>query len=112
MGEIVRDPIDKMMCPNASNWPVAPEHMLHNRLIDVLHDATKEHEDENGELPPPLDKAYMGVAYGRVSTEMDLFFHTVSVRRGGGRVMVETWWWKCPTCGCILPAQQMERDRG
>lgn len=109
MGEIIREPIEKMMCPNASNFPIAEAHMLHNRIIDAFSAATKEHEDENGDLPAPLDKAYLGVAYGPVSTEMDLFVHSVFVRRHGAGVTVVTWWWKCPTCGFILPAQEVAR---
>lgn len=103
MGEIIRDPIDKMMCPQASNMPVAQEHMLRNRVIDAFSDAVKPHEDEQGELPPgPLTDAYLGIAYGRVSTDMDLFVHEVYVYNK--RVTVSTWWWKCPTCGFTLPA--------
>jgi hypothetical protein len=110
MGEIIREPIDKMMCPQASNMPVAEAHMLHNRLIDAFSDATKAHEDEDGELPPgPLSDAYLGIAYGRISTDMDLFVHEVYVRRHGSGVTVSTWWWKCPTCGFVLPATSLER---
>lgn len=109
MGEIIREPIDKMMCPQASNMPVAEAHMLHNRLVDAFSAATKEYEDGDGDLPEPLDKAYSAVAYGSIGTDMDLFVHEVYVRRHGAGVTVSTWWWKCPTCGFVLPATSVER---
>lgn len=102
MGEIIRDPIDKMMCPQASNMPVAEAHVLHNRLVDAFSAATKPYEDADGDLTGPLDKAYSAVAYGPISTEMDLFVHEVYVYNK--RVIVSTWWWKCPTCGFTMPA--------
>lgn len=105
MGEIIREPIDKMMCPQASNMPVAEAHMLHNRLVDAFSAATKVYEDEVGDLPEPLDKAYSAVAYGSIGTDMDLFRHTVYARGS----VVQTWWWKCPTCGFVLPATSVER---
>jgi hypothetical protein len=107
VGEIIREPIEKMMCPQASNMPVAEAHVLHNRLVDALSNATKEYENEDGDLPEPLDKAYMAVAYGSINTDMDLFVHSVAVRRHGRYVTVESWWWKCPTCGFILPASRV-----
>ena len=108
MGEIIREPIDQMMCPQASNMPVAQEHMLRNRIIDAFSAAVKPHEDENGELPPgPLTDAYLGIAYGPISTRMDLFVHEAYVENR--RAIVSTWWWKCPTCGFVLPATSVER---
>lgn len=34
MSEIIRDLADKLMCPNASGFPLAEAHMLRNRMLD------------------------------------------------------------------------------
>lgn len=107
MGEIIREPIEKMMCPQSSNFPIAEAHMLRNRVLDAFSAAAKPYEDADGEMPEPLDKAYYAAAAGPVSTDMDLFVHEVYVYNR--RVTVSTWWWKCPTCGFVLPATSVER---
>jgi hypothetical protein len=96
VAEVVRDVVDQMMCPNASTFPVAEAHRVANRILGGLQAA-------GGGLPGALGGAYCA-ARDRVSGLMELHVHTTATGQG----VVECWWWKCPTCGLIVPAARAE----
>jgi hypothetical protein len=106
VGEIIRNLVDRMLCPHSSNFPVHEAHQLRTRMLDGFYEAAE--KDEDGEMAEPLEKAYLA-AKDRVNDYMDLFVHTANIMRGRQFVTVETWWWKCPTCALVLPATSVER---
>lgn len=97
----------KPLCPNATNGPVHEAHMLRNRVLDRFYNAAE--KDADGELAPPVDKAYCAAAYGPLSDDMELFTHLASFAHEGALVTVESWWWKCLVCGFVLPANRIDR---
>lgn len=109
MGEIIRNLSDgsRMLCPQSAGFPIASEHVACNGLLDAFYQAAE--RDTDGELTPPLDVAYAAAAYGPVSARMNLYRHVVEVLEPGRETIVETWWWRCPVCGFVLPAQVMNR---
>lgn len=107
MGEIIRTLRDdsKPLCPRSTNLPVAEEHMLRNRVLDAFYNAAE--KDGDGEMAPPVDAAYHAAAYGPVNDRMDLFTTSASFLHQGAPVVVESWWFRCPVCGFVLPASRM-----
>jgi hypothetical protein len=99
---------DLPMCPNGMLRPIHEAHQLHTRMIDALYEATKPYENEDGELPEPLDKASTALSYGPTTADrMHLYFDRVGFMQGREHVMVEAWYFRCAICGLMLPAQRV-----
>lgn len=96
---------DKPLCPNSTNAPIHEAHQLHTRVVDAFYNAAE--KDDEGEMSAPLDKAYSAAAYGSVSDNMELFVAAASFPYRSEFVRVESWWWKCPVCGFVLPANRV-----
>lgn len=101
---------DLPMCPNGMMRPIHPAHALRTTMINAVYDVTKEHENDDGELPEPLDKVSQALSYGPTTADrMNLYFDRVSFLQGREFVMVEAWHFRCAICGLMLPAQRMPR---
>jgi hypothetical protein len=85
--------------------PLHPAHEQRTALLDAIYEATP--KDADGEMTGTAADAYSAVAYGspRTSDRMNLYRHvTVAAVDGNPRgVTVRAWWWRCPTCGLVLP---------
>jgi hypothetical protein len=75
-------------------------------MIDAAYEATKEYEDDGGELPEPLDKVHQALSDGPGADRMRLYFMRVSLYATGDVATVESWYFQCSICGLILPAQR------
>lgn len=105
MGEIIRNLMDRPLCPNGTNMPIHPAHTLRTRMLDAFYNAAEKNAD--GEMLEPVDKAYSAAAYnGPTDDRMWLFRETVSFTQGREYITVESWWFRCHICGLILPAQR------
>lgn len=105
MGEIIREPIDRPMCPNGFIEPIHPSHRMRIRMLDAFSKAAE--RDADGEMTEPVGKAYYAAAYeGPTEDRMWLYRETVGFMRGRGHIIVEAWYFRCTICGLMLPAQR------
>lgn len=104
---------DGLLCPNATTDPINPFHAQRNRMLDAVSDAMP--KDGNGDHPPEHDEVYTALAYTKTSDYMSLYHHVTGMvldgwsGESGPPVTVSTWWWKCHTCGLVLPATNVAR---
>jgi hypothetical protein len=72
-----------------------------------MYEATE--RDEDGEFTDPaVERAYTAIAYGEsVDDRMHLYVSEVSAQYGGAPVHVEAWFFRCPVCGLVLPANRV-----
>jgi hypothetical protein len=95
-------------CPNGMLQPIHPAHRLRVEMIDAAYEAAKEYEDDDGELPEPLQKVSTALSYGpNTDSRMRLYFNRVGFPEGGVYATVESWYFQCHICGLILPAQRI-----
>lgn len=92
---------DLPLCPR-SMWSI--EHLTKNRTLDAFSDVAG--KDEDGEFTSEAVAEAYGAAGERLSDRMFLYHEQVSAPWGQRRVTVESWYFQCPACGCILPAQR------
>ena len=85
---------EKLMCPNVLTLPTHPAHMLQVSILNAFHDAAE--KDEDGEMLPPVGKAYYAASEGEVNDRMDLYHHEVLADH---ITWVQTWYWRCHVCG-------------
>jgi hypothetical protein len=99
---------DLPMCPNGMMRPIHQAHQLRTTMINAAYEASKQYENNDGELPEPLDKMSQALGYGPTTADrMNLYFDRVSfLDRGGEFVTVEAWYFRCAICGLMLPAQR------
>lgn len=99
----------RLLCPLGVTLPLHPAHEQRTRLLDAFYNATP--RDDDGEMLGTADAAYSAAAYGDslTSDRMQLFQHTAAPLSTGAIQYVAAWWWRCPTCGFVLPAQQVMR---
>lgn len=99
---------DRPMCPGTFA-PVHPLHQLHVNLQDILREAIPENPETLESIDPSHDDLYAAVAYDRYDGYMNLYKNVVTVigrHAKGAFVIIESWYFRCGTCGLILPAQE------
>jgi hypothetical protein len=100
---------ERPLCPNIG-WPGNPAHELRTRVLNAFYNAAE--KDAEGEMTGTAEAAYSEAAYGSGTDErMHLYREGVAALYGGSYVTVEAWWFKCPICGFVLPANRIERGR-
>jgi hypothetical protein len=99
----------RLLCPLGVTLPLHPAHEQRTRLLDAVYEATP--KDDDGEMQGTAAAAYDAAAYrsSLTSERMHLYEHTASPQRMPGAAYVVAWFWRCPTCGFVLPAQQVTR---
>jgi hypothetical protein len=102
---------DRPLCPNDISFPLNQFHYERTRLLDAFYNAA-EKDDDSEFVSPEVDKAYYETAYGkdRSGTGMRLFHEAVTPM--GAQfpfIRVEAWYFRCPICGFVLPANQDNR---
>lgn len=108
VGELVRSLPDTEgpLCPSTLGGTTDPRHEATVRTLNAFYEAAA--KDADGELVPPVDAAYSAAAYGTMSDRMRLYVERVGFTYQGQRVVVESWYFKCGTCGFVLPASRVE----
>lgn len=108
----VLDESDLPLCPN-SMPPVHSSHQVRTRLLNAFYGEMSKHElggDNVGELPEhlkPLEDAYHAAAYtSSASDRMQLFRTTSAFLEGRFPKAVEAFYYRCGTCGTVLPASR------
>jgi hypothetical protein len=105
MGEIIRESMERPMCPNGISEPIHPAHRMRIRMLDAYSNAAE--RDADGEMAPPVDQAYYAAAYsGSTEDRMWLYREAAGFMRGRVHTLVEAWYFRCQICGLILPAQR------
>jgi hypothetical protein len=89
------------ICPNDNS--ASREH----RAVNMVRNAYSQQltEDEDGQLTPEHDRLFSD-AEKLIPDRMHLF--RITAAPSGQRGYVESWFFKCPVCGFILPAQWKE----
>lgn len=83
-----------------------PSHALHVRLSNIAHEASPKDADgfvEEG-IAGDINHA---INYGDVNNRMSLYRDTAWARSGRGIVAVEALYFRCGTCGLIMPANRV-----
>lgn len=99
---------DAPLCPNAINLPANRDHQLQNLTVNALHEALL--KDAGGELTPDSAATYTA-ATAPFADRMQLHLESVTAAHRGRSFHVETWYFRCSTCGMILPASATPQDR-
>lgn len=99
---------DAPLCPNAISLPANRDHQIQTLTVNALHDALA--KDADGELSPESAAIY-AAATGPFADRMQLHMESVTAAHRGRSFQVETWYFRCGTCGVILPASATPQDR-
>lgn len=92
------------LCPNIDT---DYRHLLAVKVINAMYEVMD--KDEDDESPADQQRIY-DAAEGIFPMRMNLYLTTSSpllallVEMQGGGVYIESWYFKCPTCDLILPA--------
>lgn len=92
------------LCPQ-STPPVHAAHAVRERVFDGFFEAAR---GEGTEMPPAADQAYHAAAR-KVSAEMSLYVANAEGMVRGTLFEVRAAWFRCPTCGFVLPAELTQR---
>jgi hypothetical protein len=88
------------LCP-MSTPPAHPNHDVRKRMLNGFYGYATRAAD--GNMTPEVDKAYRG-AQDTVTDFMDLFTAETTALPRGVPCTVTAWWFRCRTCGFVLPA--------
>lgn len=91
------------LCPQGIP-PVHPAHQQHVDTLDAFYEAAE--RDASGDMTPPLDTAYQAA---NTRDRMNLYVSGSGGTYNGRAVSVEAWYFRCRTCGFVLPAQVNQR---
>src|SRR5216110_3713424 len=99
------------LCPISIGGDYTQYRILHQfrvRILDAFYDKARTEEAEF--LDSEVEQVYMHVAYKVFSNYMYLYTGTATPKQLlSTRRYVQSYWWQCPTCGFVLPANEVSR---
>lgn len=102
---------DGPLCPNTGD----PRHLLAVKMLDAMYEVM-DRDPETSESPPDQDRLYSAAAKA-ASSWMHLYLATSTpsvMGQGKSHALagthVEAWYFRCPTCEFMIPAQGIRRS--
>lgn len=105
MGELIRIPdSDRPLCPNSGS-PINYAHAEVNAILDMIWNKFDKNEDD--EFTNPAITEVWNLIKDRRSIYMYLHKDTTGFPLLGELIYIESYYFKCHTCGCILPTNKV-----
>lgn len=112
MSEMIRELSEQgegPLCPQHLYGPMNPLHEAATRAIDAVY--AKAPRDDDGEVAEGPAADVLAALNARVDSRMNLHVARASWHRLGRNHIVEAYYFLCPTCGFVLPAQEVRYAR-